>query len=127
MAVGLNLAALNPASAGSRAMGAHGVQPVNVSVGFNSQIPLSAVDEETVAAAQQDARLMLYRLAMGECGLLKQAIAETCRLTHLNVSSNIQNHGQPGQPLLYVNSNATFTITLKKNGEASDLNPGAAQ
>jgi len=43
---------------------------------------------------------------------LKETIAKTCRLTNLNINTQIQHHN-PAQPMLYVNGNANFSINLK--------------
>ncbi len=91
----------------------HGTQPVNVSVGFNTQVPLPDLSEETLAAAQKAGREYVYRLGRDECALLKAVIAKTCRLTNLNINTQIQQHNNPAAPLLYINGNATFTISLK--------------
>ncbi len=94
-----------------------GTQPVNVSVGFNTQIPLPDMSEDTLAAAQKAGREYVYRLGRDECALLKEIIAKTCRLTNLNINTQIQQHNNPGAPLLYINGNATFTISLKDAAE----------
>ena len=92
----------------------HGTQPVNVSVGFNTQVPLPDLSEETLAAAQKAGREYLYRLGREECALLKAVIAKTCRLTNLNVNTQIQQqHQNAAQPLLYINGTANFTISLQ--------------
>ncbi len=91
----------------------HGGQPVNVSVAFNTQVPLPDLSEATLAAAQRAGREYLYRLGREECALLKAVIAKTCRLTGLNVNTQIQQHHNAAQPLLHINGNATFTISLK--------------
>ncbi len=116
---GLALApAAAPAEASILAL-THGGQPVNVSVGFNTQVPLPDLSEETLAAAQKAGREYLYHLAQGECALLKAVIAKTCRLTNLNVNSQIQQqHQNAAQPLLYINGNANFIINLKSDEEA---------
>jgi hypothetical protein len=90
-----------------------GAQPVNVSVGFNTQVPLPDLSEETLATAQRAGREYVYRLGRDECALLKATIAKTCRLTNLNINTQIQQHNNPGLPLLYINGNANFTISLK--------------
>ncbi len=90
-----------------------GGQPVNVSVGFNPQVPLPDLSEETLATAQRAGRAYVYRLGRDECALLKATIAKTCRLTNLNINTQIQQHNNPGLPLLYINGNANFTISLK--------------
>ncbi len=111
---GLSLApAAAPAEASIMALNL-GTQPVNVSVGFNTQVPLPDLSEETLAAVQKAGREYLYRLAQGECALLKAVIAKTCRLTNLNVNSQIQQqHQNAAQPLLYINGTANFTISLQ--------------
>ncbi len=91
----------------------YGGQPVNVSVGFNTQVPLPDLREETLAAAQKAGREYLYRLAQGECALLKAVIAKTCRLTNLNVNTQIQQHYNVAQPVLQINGTANFTISLQ--------------
>ena len=90
-----------------------GGQPVNVSVGFSTQVPLPDLSEETLATAQRAGRAYVYRLGRDECALLKATIAKTCRLTNLNINTQIQQHNNPGLPLLYINGNANFTISLK--------------
>ena len=44
--------------------------------------------------------------------VLEATIAETCRLTNLNVNSQIQ-HRNRNQPFLNINGNANFMISLK--------------
>jgi hypothetical protein len=88
-------------------------QPVNVNVGFNTQVPLPDLREETLAAAQRAGREYVYRLGLGECALLKAIIAKTCRLTSLNINTQIQQHNNAQPPRLHINGNATFTISLK--------------
>lgn len=95
----------------------HGARPVNVSVGFNTQMPLADLSEETLAAAQQAGREYIYRLGRDECALLKAIIAKTCRLTNLNINSQIQQHNTAQPPRLHINGNATFTISLKDEVE----------
>ncbi len=98
----------------------HGTQPVNVSVGFNTQIPLPDMSEATLAAAQRAGREYVYRLGRDECALLEAVIAKTCRLTNLNINTQIQQHNNPGAPLLYINGNATFTISLKDDADGAE-------
>jgi hypothetical protein len=117
---GLALAA-GAAPAGATILApAHGGQPVNVNVGFNTQVPLADLSQETLAAAQKAGREYLYRLGSEECVLLKATIAETCRLTSLNINTNIQQNYNTAQPLLYINGNASFTISLKGDAPVGD-------
>ena len=103
---------LAPAEASIMAPFPGGGQPVGVNVGFSTQMPLPDLSEETLAAAQKAGREYVYRLGRDECTLLKATIAKTCRLTNLNINTQIQQHNnQP--PRLHINGNATFTISLK--------------
>ncbi len=110
---GLSLAAGAAPARASILAPAYGGQPVNVSVGFNTQVPLPDLSQETLAVAQKAGREYLYRLGREECALLKATIAETCRLTSLNINTQIQQNHNAAQPLLYINGNASFTISLK--------------
>ncbi len=94
-----------------------GGQPVNVSVGFNTQVPLPDMSEAALAAAQRAGREYVYRLGRDECALLKATIAKTCRLTNLNINTQIQQHNNAQPPRLHINGNATFTISLKDDGD----------
>ncbi len=95
----------------------HGGQPVHVSVGFNTQVPRPDLSEATLAAAQRAGRAYLYRLGREECALLEAVIAKTCRLTSLNVNTQVQQqYHNAAQPRLHINGNASFTIGLKDDG-----------
>ena len=109
----LLLTAVLPASATVRSMPLYGAQVVNVSVGFNTQVPLPDLSEETLAATQKTGREFIYRMARDECAVLKAIIAETCRLTSLNISTQLQRHNQQNPVMLYINGNASFSIGLK--------------
>jgi len=116
ISAGLGLA---PPAAGATVLAFPDVeQPVNVSVGFNTQLPLSDLSLEALAETQKAGREYPYRMAQEECPLLEATIAETCRLTSLNINTQIQQH-RKAQPLLNINGNASFSITLK------DAAPGA--
>ncbi len=109
-----------PAEATIMALPDHGAQSVNVNVGFNTQVPLADLSEASLAAAQKAGREYVYRLGREECALLRAIIAKTCRLTNLNINSQIQQYSHPGAPQLYINGNASFTITLKDEVEGGD-------
>ncbi len=92
----------------------NGGQPVTVIVGFNTEIPIKESDETKLAATQKAGREHVYLLGREECTLLLATIAETCRLTSLNVSTNIRpQYYSGGVPLLNIDGNAELTITLK--------------
>ncbi len=109
----LSLATLSTQAADARTLPLLGGQAINVSVGFNTRLPLADLGEEALAEAQKQGRRFVYRLAREECAVLKATIAETCRLTNLNVSTQIQ-HGNNQAPVqLYINGSANFQVSLK--------------
>ena len=109
---GLALTAAWGASANARIISVQGGE-INVSISFNTQMPLGDTTDQTLMNTQKRGRTFVYRMAREECALLKAIIAETCRLTSLNVSSQLRNQ-QSKQPVsLYVNGSARYLITLK--------------
>ncbi len=107
-----------PGAAAAQSMPFPPERVVNVSVNFNSQVPLPDLSEAAVAESQKSGRLSLYRLARDECEVMKSVIAEACRLTNMNISTQIQNYNNQNPVMLYVNGNANFTISLKEEGAA---------
>ncbi len=83
-------------------------------------MPLPDLSEETLAAAQKAGREYVYRQGREECALLKAIIAKTCRLTHLNINTQIQQHNTAQPPRLNINGNANFTISLKDDAGGAE-------
>ncbi len=113
MAAAVTLVQL-PASASAQSPFAP-AQVVNVSVNFSTQVPLPDLSEEAVSESQKNGRISLYKLARDECDVMKSVIAEACRLTNMNISTQIQNHHNQNPIMLYVNGSANFTISLKED------------
>jgi len=105
-----------PSLAESRSIPFDGSQTVKVQIGFSLQMPLANDNEKTLLDSQQSSRRVLYEMASKECTLLKATIAETCRLTNLNVSAQVRQHSNMPVALM-LNGHAHFAITLK--GEKS--------
>ncbi len=95
-----------------------GSDVINVNVSINLEIPVTDRSLKTVSREQREGRKVLYRLATSECQVLTATIAQTCRLTNLNVSTQLRN-----KQSMYVNGNAQFAITLK----ASAMDWGEAE
>ncbi|MGI9384733.1 MAG: hypothetical protein ACR2PO_16395 [Methyloligellaceae bacterium] len=100
-----------PATAGIKAL--HGPDVVRVTVSFNMQVPLSDASEASLVSAQKERRKLIYRMAEKECAVLKESIAETCRLTNVNVSTQVRRQGHDPALSLYLNGSAQFAISLK--------------
>ncbi len=97
----------------------HSDQPVTVNVGFNAEVPIADPDETRLAATQKVWRERVYRLGREECTRLLAVVAETCRLTSINVSTDIRQYPyNPTLPLLYINGNDEFAITVKYEADA---------
>ena len=109
----LSLVTVSTQAAGARILPLLGGQAINVSVGFNTRLPLADLGEEALAEAQKQGRRFVYRLASEECAVLKATIAETCRLTNLNVSTQIQAGNNQTPVQLYINGSANFQVSLK--------------
>ena len=110
--------AVSTPAASSKIRHIPGHNAVNVNVSLNMEVPLADDSAEAMAAAQIDGRKILYRLATSECPVLLETIAATCRLTNLNVSTQIRRQNKPNPISLYVNGNAQFAITLQETGTA---------
>jgi hypothetical protein len=108
----LSLAAVFATPVSARSASHLGGQFVNVSISFQSQMPLTDVSEKALLNAQHTGRKLVYQMASKECVLLKATIAKTCRLTNLNVSAQVRNQGNQGPMKLYLNGTAKFAITL---------------
>jgi len=108
----MGLSAL-PASGSFRAAGYTTNPTVNVSVSFNSHLPITLTDDDALTGLQTAARKRIYGMAARECTFLLESIAASCRLSGINVSTQIQHRNGNNPPMLYVNGSAQFAITLK--------------
>jgi hypothetical protein len=104
-----------PTLADARSMPLATAQPVNVQIGFSTQVPLADESEQTLINSQQSGRKALYEMASKECSSLMATIAKTCRLTSLNISAQVRQRGNM-PAVLFLNCNAHFAITLKDDG-----------
>lgn len=111
----LSLASALPAAATIKSTPLHGPQVVTVNVSFSTQVPLTDLSEDAIAASQKSSRTFIYGIAKQECAVLKTVIAKTCRLTGLNVSSQIQNYNNQNPIMLNINGNANFAISLESD------------
>ena len=113
LAAVFTLLTLLPAGASAQSLELQGAQMINVNVSFNTYLPLADLSETGLAESQRAGRSLVYKLAQDECANLKASIAQTCQLTHVNVSTQVQppQYGTPVQ--LYLNGDAGFAVTLK--------------
>ncbi|MCG8545721.1 MAG: hypothetical protein MJE12_16085 [Alphaproteobacteria bacterium] len=115
LAASLLTGALLAAAAQARSASLNQGQTINVNVTFNTQMMLQEIDEQALVDKQQAGRKFMYRMASKECAVLKETIAQTCRLTKLNVSAQLREQKNQNPYRLYINGNAQFVITLKDN------------
>ena len=104
------------ASASMRSSLLQGAEIVHVNASFNSQTPLADTSDDAIADTQRTSRRFIYRMAVRECAVLKETIAEICRLTNLNVSTNVQHPSGNNPVMLNLSGNAQFAISLKSDG-----------
>lgn len=109
----LIFASLLPASAGAQNLALQGGQVINVSVSFNTQLPLTDFSPAGLAEAQKEGRGFLYQVARDECAVLKASFAESCRLTSLNVTTQIQQSRHQYPASLKINASAKFAVGLR--------------
>ena len=87
--------------------------PVSVNISYTINAPLTALTPEAVTAEDRQYRKAMYERAAGECEDLVATIAESCQLTNIGVSTQVNRY--PGQPAtIYVSTNVTMQVALKK-------------
>ena len=82
---------------------------VRVNIGINMFVPATG---GLTIAAQENVRRQIYELANKECGVLRDTIADDCRMEGINVNVNRQ-HGQQPVEGFNVNANVNYRVTLK--------------
>ena len=87
---GLGAAPFAAAEASRIAAHVPGSDVINVNVSINLEVPVSDRSLQTISREQREGRKILYRLATSECKVLTATIAKTCRLTNLNVSTQLR-------------------------------------
>ncbi len=112
-AAGIMALSALPASGSLRVAGYNANPTVNVSVSFNSHLPITLTDDDALAELQTEARKRVYGKAARDCAFLIDSIAASCRLTGINVSTQVQHQSGSNPPMLYLNGSAQFAITLK--------------
>ncbi|WP_309664600.1 hypothetical protein [Tabrizicola sp.] len=86
--------------------------PVIISVSYSINAPVASESPEALDQADKDYRRALYARAAKECDDLLATIAAECRITDINVSTQVNSF--PGQPTtLYVSSTVNTEVTLK--------------
>jgi hypothetical protein len=86
-------------------------QQIRVNITLNMFVPGPVGTTEQLLAAQERARRAMYEMAVRECAVLRDVIANECRIEGVTV--NISRH--PGQQPdgFTVGGNFNFRITLK--------------
>jgi hypothetical protein len=87
-------------------------ETVRVHVNVHFFVPSSLGDDEESAKARERARRMVYEMAGRECEILRQVIADDCKLETLNVNVNVRQSPQQPDGFL-VNGSAAYRITRK--------------
>ena len=87
-------------------------EPVRVQVAVNLFFPGPTGEGEDAVRLRDRVRRSIYEMAAGECAVVQQVLAKTCRLESVNVNVNINR--QMGQGEGYqASGNFALRITLK--------------
>ncbi|CCE08333.1 conserved exported hypothetical protein [Bradyrhizobium sp. STM 3843] len=68
-------------------------EPIRIQVSVNLLFPGPAGESEEAVKLRERARRSVYEMAAGECALVEQVLAKTCRLESVSVSLNRQSGG----------------------------------
>ena len=101
------------ASAEIRSLPLPGSKFVNVNVAFTMELPLPDESQKALTTIQTSGRRLIYEFAKKECTVMKDVIADACRLTNLHISTQIGRQQGHLPVIVYLNGNARFAITLK--------------
>lgn len=89
--------------------------PIRVQVNVNFFVPGPANESEQSSALGDQSRRLIYEMAARECDLLRDKLAEDCRIESLNVNINRQLQRLTGQQVegFQVGGVLAFRITPK--------------
>jgi hypothetical protein len=89
--------------------------PVRVQVSVNLFVPGPTNDSEQANALRERATRSMYAIAAGECDILRDKLADDCRMENVNVNISRQRQPIDGQQLdgLQVNGTFGYRITQK--------------
>jgi hypothetical protein len=89
----------------------------NTRIQVQMQLSLRGVPSNTIEEqrrAQQSVREGLYEMAAGECTVIGATFKADCKLTTLNINSNVSDRGNFGVDGVSGNANATYELTPRK-------------
>lgn len=88
---------------------------IHVQVGINLFVPGPADETPESAALRDRARASIYDMAARECDLLREKLADECRIETVNLNLNRQRQQVGGQQVegFQINSMLGFRITPK--------------
>jgi hypothetical protein len=86
-------------------------EPVRIQVNVNMFFPGPAGESEESVKLRERARRSSYELAAGECALVEQVLAKTCRLESVSVNISRQTNGQAEGYM--AGANFVLRVTLK--------------
>ena len=83
-----------------------------VNTSYSLQIPADSDADARITEQEKTLKRSMYERAARECEDLKATIAQTCQVTSINVSTQInRNPGTPTQ--IYVSTNVQMQVTIK--------------
>jgi hypothetical protein len=87
-------------------------EPVRVQVGINLFFPGPTGEGEDAVRLRDRVRKSIYEMAAGECAVVQQVLANTCRLESITVNINVNRQMGQGEGY-HATGNFALRITLK--------------
>ncbi|HSR55340.1 MAG TPA: hypothetical protein VLN73_03800 [Alphaproteobacteria bacterium] len=89
-------------------------KPITVNIRYTFRFPLEDMQPATLSRVQNRGRRLIYRMADGECEVLKSTIADSCAMSGINVRSRVRKASGRRPAAISVNGNVRYSITLKQ-------------
>jgi hypothetical protein len=103
----------NPGRERTNASAERREEPIRIQVNVNLFFAGPTGESEEAVKLRERVRRSVYEMAAGECALVEQVLAKTCRLESVNVNVNI-NRQSSGQTEGYMaGGNFVLRVTLK--------------
>ncbi len=77
---------INPDRQGMQPPPVPAAQPIRISLSVNMFVPTPGDDSAQALKAQEDGRKMIYEFAARECDVLRDVLANDCRLESININ-----------------------------------------
>lgn len=92
----------------------HNPNMIKVNVSYSFFVPGNTDTVENSAELHEKGRRMIYKIISNECAVLRETIADTCKLNRLNVTQrHMYRNRNRKQSGVTVGGRATYNVTMK--------------